>query len=382
MFHLLRVGQIPNLICRPIRNHIVRRSASDSVAKPEPKKSPWKAPLYGAFGCYALGFLITLSTQLPLDPERMTIEKQQKMTREELEAFDREQQEKGWMRNLVDLFPSGERWRESFQIVWSKAKEAPLSSWGGLKLGWDCYFESHEPEWEVALPPPLEPPYIQPRFTITMELLDVIICPEYDSEKGWRFKKRPGAEYFLKKMGYPNTELVAYTEASPSDVQIPLMKLFKKLEKMEIQNGGFLYQLYRNSCKYDGQYKKELKILGRNYQNVIHVDISEDSVAQKSQQENVIYIRKPSDLEDGDLDMTLYDLADFIEHLMKDSGNIEDIRDELEKYKEEGKTMPEVFRARQVDEELDRLETQENMKKLTENNSNIILTKTRKGRFL
>ena len=45
-------------------------------------------------------------------------------------------------------------------------------------------------------------------------------------------------------------------------------RLFKKLEKMEIQNGGFLYQLYRNSCKYDGQYKKELKILGRNYQNV------------------------------------------------------------------------------------------------------------------
>jgi len=44
--------------------------------------------------------------------------------------------------------------------------------------------------------------------------------------------------------------------------------------------------------------------------------------------------------------------------------------------------MPEVFRARQVDEELERLETQENMKKLTENNSNIILTKTRKGRFL
>lgn len=65
-----------------------------------------------------------------------------------------------------------------------------------------------------------------------------------------------------------------------------------------------------------------------------------------------------------------------------DFSNIEDIRDELEKYKEEGKTMPEVFRARQVDEELERLETQENMKKLTENNSNIILTKTRKGRFL
>ena len=75
MLRLLRLGQIQ--IGRigqigPIRSQIIRRTASDS-AKQEPKKSPWKAPIYGAFGCYALGFLITLSTQLPLDPERMTI---------------------------------------------------------------------------------------------------------------------------------------------------------------------------------------------------------------------------------------------------------------------------------------------------------------------
>ena len=70
MLRLLRLGQIQ--IGGPIRSQIIRRTASDS-AKQEPKKSPWKAPIYGAFGCYALGFLITLSTQLPLDPERMTI---------------------------------------------------------------------------------------------------------------------------------------------------------------------------------------------------------------------------------------------------------------------------------------------------------------------
>ena len=70
MLRLLRLGQIQ--IGGPIRSQIIRRAASDS-AKQEPKKSPWKAPIYGAFGCYALGFLITLSTQLPLDPERMTI---------------------------------------------------------------------------------------------------------------------------------------------------------------------------------------------------------------------------------------------------------------------------------------------------------------------
>ena len=70
MLRLLRLGQIQ--IGGPIRSQVIRRAASDS-AKQEPKKSPWKAPIYGAFGCYALGFLITLSTQLPLDPERMTI---------------------------------------------------------------------------------------------------------------------------------------------------------------------------------------------------------------------------------------------------------------------------------------------------------------------
>ena len=57
------------------------------------------------------------------------------MTREELEAFDKEQQEKGWMRNLIDLWPSNARWQEAFKIVVDKAMEAPLSSWLGLKLG-------------------------------------------------------------------------------------------------------------------------------------------------------------------------------------------------------------------------------------------------------
>ena len=70
MLRLLRLGQIQ--IGRPIRSQVIRRAASDS-AKQEPAKSPWKAPIYGAVGCYALGFIITLSTQLPLDPERMTV---------------------------------------------------------------------------------------------------------------------------------------------------------------------------------------------------------------------------------------------------------------------------------------------------------------------
>ena len=57
------------------------------------------------------------------------------MTREELEAFDKEQQEKGWLKNLIDLWPSYARWEEACKIVVDKAMEAPLSSWLGLKLG-------------------------------------------------------------------------------------------------------------------------------------------------------------------------------------------------------------------------------------------------------
>ena len=95
---------------------------------------------------------------------------------------------------------------------------------------------------------------------------------------------RHGAAYFLKKLGYPTNELCLYTEASPGDVQIPLQKwvlesfedfsknltfrLFKKMEGHDMQNGGLLYQLYRNSCKFDSRYLKDLGILGRDLKNV------------------------------------------------------------------------------------------------------------------
>ena len=52
-----------------------------------------------------------------------------------------------------------------------------------------------------------------------MEILDILFIPHFDPIRGWVFKKRKGAEYLMQKIGFPNSELVFYTEASPQDVQ-------------------------------------------------------------------------------------------------------------------------------------------------------------------
>jgi len=342
-----------------------------------------KGPIMGVFGVWGFGCLISSLTQMPLDPERMTPEKQAKMTQKEIEEYEKEMMSKGMLGQLWMQVPAGWRVVEGAKVVADKTMEKP---WGlGFKPMIDYFFEVSEPEWEVALPPPLEPPFIQPRFTITMELLDVLLCPCYDASSGWRFKLRHGAAYFLKKIGYPNTELCLYTEASPGDVQIPLQRLMKKMEAHELQNGGYLYMLYRNSCKFEKRgYLKDLSILGRDMKNVIHIDLQNDHgttpMLHDYQNRNVVLIRRPRDLQDGEMDMTLFDLADFIVSMTSDP-TIDDIRDEMDKFNEEGKLLTDVYRERQADLEFDKMAQAEIEEKLREQGiANSFGTKKR-GRF-
>ena len=42
----------------------------------------------------------------------------------------------------------------------------------------------------------------------------------------------------------------------------------EKLKKHDIQNAGFIYTLFRNSCKLENGYKKDLGTLGRDLRQV------------------------------------------------------------------------------------------------------------------
>ena len=68
-----------------------------------------------------------------------------------------------------------------------------------------------DPTSDKLLPDPLPAPY-QPRYTLVIEMSGVLLSPEWNYNTGWRYKKRPGLDYFLKEIGYPVYEVVIYTK--------------------------------------------------------------------------------------------------------------------------------------------------------------------------
>lgn len=67
-----------------------------------------------------------------------------------------------------------------------------------------------EPSSKKLLPDPLKPPYIQPPYTLVLEMKDVLVHPDWTYQTGWRFKKRPGVDNFLENLAR-NFEIVVYT---------------------------------------------------------------------------------------------------------------------------------------------------------------------------
>jgi import inner membrane translocase subunit TIM50 len=71
-----------------------------------------------------------------------------------------------------------------------------------------------DPTSDKLLPEPLPAPY-QPPYTLVIEMSGVLLNPEWAYNTGWRYKKRPGLDYFLKEVGYPVYEVVIYTKETP-----------------------------------------------------------------------------------------------------------------------------------------------------------------------
>ncbi|KAI6222933.1 Mitochondrial import inner membrane translocase subunit TIM50 [Aphelenchoides fujianensis] len=175
-----------------------------------------------------------------------------------------------------------------------------------------------EPSREKLLPDPLKPPYVQPKYTLVIEMKNVLVAPEWTYKTGYRFKKRPALEYFLDVVGYPNFELVIYTSEPP-------MSAYSVVDHIDPKQ-RIMYRLFRDCTKYmDGQHVKDLGRLNRDLSKVIFIDF--DASAAKLNTENVLRVPK----WDGDMDDTaLVDLAELLKtiHL----SDVEDVRPTLQYY--------------------------------------------------
>uniref|UniRef100_A0A0N4ZYA4 Mitochondrial import inner membrane translocase subunit TIM50 n=1 Tax=Parastrongyloides trichosuri TaxID=131310 RepID=A0A0N4ZYA4_PARTI len=175
-----------------------------------------------------------------------------------------------------------------------------------------------EPSREKLLPDPLQYPYLQPKYTLVIEMKNILLHPEWTYKTGYRFKKRPAIEYFLDVVGYPNFEVVIYT--SESNISAPPI-----LDQLD-PNQKIMYRLYRDCTLYeDGHNRKDLSRLNRDLSKVIYIDYDPESF--KLHPENVLRVPK----WEGDMeDTSLIDLAELLKTILE--SDVDDVRPTLQYY--------------------------------------------------
>ncbi|XP_052769066.1 mitochondrial import inner membrane translocase subunit TIM50-C-like [Mya arenaria] len=179
---------------------------------------------------------------------------------------------------------------------------------------------TQEPSRQKLLPEPLSYPYMQPPYTLVLEMTDILVHPEWTMVNGWRFKKRPGIDHFLRAIGPPLFEVVIYTKESGMTAD-PL------ITKVDPEN-YIMYRLYKDATRYeDGKHIKDLNCLNRDLSKVIIIDW--DSNAVKYNSDNMFCV-KPWKGEDDDV--VLGELAEFLRALA--GSNVEDVRPVLQYYRQ------------------------------------------------
>ncbi|XP_029040387.1 mitochondrial import inner membrane translocase subunit TIM50-C-like [Osmia bicornis bicornis] len=189
-----------------------------------------------------------------------------------------------------------------------------------------------EPSRDKLLPDPLKYPYIQPPYTLVLELTDVLVHPDWTYETGWRFKKRPGVDQFLEAVAPPQFEIVVYTAEQG-------MTVFPILDILD-PNGYIMYRLVRDTTRFvDGHHVKDLDALNRDLRKVIVIDWNSQST--KFHPENTLRLPQWTGNDD---DTTLYDLAAFLKTIL--ATNVDDVREVLDYYKQFDNPL-QVFRENQ-----------------------------------
>lgn len=208
----------------------------------------------------------------------------------------------------------------------------PVRMYKRGKLAIRDFFESmRAPSYEKLLPDPLPYPYIQPPYTLIIEMTDLLIHPEWTYSTGWRFKKRPNVDYFLEQVS-ENYEVVVFTASNGFNVY-PILDSLDK-------NNVIMYRLVKNATDYiDGHHVKNLDRINRDLSRVIMIDWNADSV--KLQRENALVIPRWNG-EDGD--QQLIQLAEFLNIIS--ASDVSDVREVLSYYKQFDNPL-EVFKENQ-----------------------------------
>ncbi|XP_037778732.1 mitochondrial import inner membrane translocase subunit TIM50-C-like [Penaeus monodon] len=175
-----------------------------------------------------------------------------------------------------------------------------------------------EPSREKLLPEPLKEPYIQPPYTLVLELRDILVHPEWTYETGWRFKKRPGVDFLLHHCAPPLFEIVIYTNEQG-------FTAFPLIDHLD-PNGYIWYRLFKDSTRYvDGKHIKDLNCLNRDLSKVICVDWDGEAV---SSPRNQLKLKR----WDGNMnDQSLLELAFMLRTIAE--SEVGDIREVIDYYR-------------------------------------------------
>ncbi|XP_017050386.1 mitochondrial import inner membrane translocase subunit TIM50-A [Drosophila ficusphila] len=176
-----------------------------------------------------------------------------------------------------------------------------------------------EPQMVKLLPDVLPPPYIQPPYSLVLEIKDVLVHPDWTYQTGWRFKKRPGVDYFLQQCSR-NFEIVVYTAEQG-------MTAFPLLDALD-PYGYISYRLVRSATDLvEGQHTKNLDYLNRDLSRVIVVDCDPDTTPLHP--DNSLVMTKWLGNDD---DVQLFDLTAFLQLVAEHQ--VTDVREVLRYYRQ------------------------------------------------
>ncbi|KAG5437613.1 hypothetical protein PCANB_000650 [Pneumocystis canis] len=186
----------------------------------------------------------------------------------------------------------------------------------------------NEPAFDKLLPDPLPEPY-QRRFTLVLDLDDLLIHSEWSREHGWRIAKRPGLDYFLSYLSQYYEIVIFTTQYSATAIPI--------IQKLDPYRSSLSASLFREATKYING-KLDLSYMNRPLDKIIMLDTNPDSYS--SQPDNAIYMEPwkgdPNDKE-------LISLIPFLEYIA--SMEVSDVRPVIASYR--GKHIPTEWALRE-----------------------------------